>query len=239
MSTATCYNVPPDRDVVVLDHGDPAGVGTALLAAAQAAGLPANVVRRAVQYGGFYVPASIANIAPAPVLSALVPDTATLTDEDFEGHVHGTGFIDGAVIVWNGGDEPTRFVDETDLWTTVVPSAVTSPTTIEVYVRNPDGQRSNSLTFTWAAGEPQVLDAEFTTAIDGLTVTATDTSLPTEGATVTDHNYSFGGAGTPTGILSDPVAVWTYDAPGTYTISSTVRDSYGYTDTQTYDVTVA
>lgn len=88
---------------------------------------------------------------PVPVLTALEPASASITAADFEGHIRGTGFTPDAVIVWNGADEPTRFVDSTDLWTTVVPSVVTAPTVLSVYVRNGDGQVSNILDFTWEA----------------------------------------------------------------------------------------
>lgn len=93
-----------------------------------------------------------------PVLTALVPDTAAITDADFEGHLTGTGFTAESVIVWNDADEPTTFNSDTDLSTLVVPSAVTSPTTVEVYVRNADGSESNVLTFTWtgAVADPNL-----------------------------------------------------------------------------------
>lgn len=88
---------------------------------------------------------------PAPVVSTLEPLTASITDANFEGHIRGTGFTEDTVIVWNGADEPTTFVDSTDVWTTVVPSVVTAPTVLDVYVRNADGQVSNIVPFTWTA----------------------------------------------------------------------------------------
>jgi hypothetical protein len=88
---------------------------------------------------------------PTPVLTSLAPPTMHITDPDFEGHLRGTGFTEDSVIVWNGADEPTRFVDSTNIWTMVVPSVVTAPTVLDVYVRNADGQVSNILPFTWMA----------------------------------------------------------------------------------------
>jgi hypothetical protein len=85
----------------------------------------------------------------APVLSSLEPASASITDADFEGHLRGTGFTEDTVIIWNGAEENTRFVDDTDVWTTVVPSVVTAPTVLDVYVRNGDGQVSGILPFTW------------------------------------------------------------------------------------------
>jgi hypothetical protein len=84
-----------------------------------------------------------------PQLTALEPSSASITDADFEGHVRGTGFDASTVIIWNGAEEPTRFVDSTDVWTMVVPSVVTAPTVLDVYVRNGDGQVSGILPFTW------------------------------------------------------------------------------------------
>lgn len=62
----TCYNVPPDRDVIVLDQGTPSATAAALIAAAVAAGLPERVVRYQAETGGFVVPASIANTEVPP-----------------------------------------------------------------------------------------------------------------------------------------------------------------------------
>jgi len=91
--------------------------------------------------------------APPPevevTVTALEPATASISDADFEGHIRGTGFTEETVIVWNGADEPTRFVDSTNVWTTVVPSVVTAPTTVSVTVRNGDQTAPTDLDFTW------------------------------------------------------------------------------------------
>ena len=84
-------------------------------------------------------------------VTSLEPSSASIEDADFEGHIRGTGFTEETVIVWNGADEPTRFVDSTDVWTTVVPSVVTSPTTVSVTVRNGDQTVEPDLDFTWTA----------------------------------------------------------------------------------------
>lgn len=96
----------------------------------------------------------------APTLTALVPDTAAISDANFIIRVQGTGFVSGDVIVWNGGDEPTTFVSETEVTTGVVPSVVSSPTTLPVLVRNAGAEASNELTFTWTAavGPPPPTD---------------------------------------------------------------------------------
>jgi hypothetical protein len=88
---------------------------------------------------------------PPVVLSvtALEPNTASIGDADFEGHIRGTGFTEETVIVWGGGDEPTHFVDSTNVWTTVKPSVVTSPTTLQVTVRDDGVVASPALDFVW------------------------------------------------------------------------------------------
>jgi hypothetical protein len=86
-----------------------------------------------------------------PQITALEPSSASITDPDFEGHIRGLNFTEDSVIIWNGAEEPTRFVDSTDIWTTVVPSVVTAPTVLDVYVRNGDGQVSGIVPFTWEA----------------------------------------------------------------------------------------
>jgi hypothetical protein len=86
-----------------------------------------------------------------PQITSLEPASASILDADFEGHIRGLNFTEDSVIVWNGADEPTRFVDSTDIWTTVAPSVVTAPTVLDVYVRNGDGQVSGIQQFTWEA----------------------------------------------------------------------------------------
>ena len=92
--------------------------------------------------------------APTPevaTVTSLEPNTASIGDADFEGHIRGTGFTEETVIVWNGADEPTHFVDSTNVWTTVKPSVVTSPTTVTATVRNGDQTVEPALDFTWTA----------------------------------------------------------------------------------------
>jgi hypothetical protein len=75
---------------------------------------------------------------------------------DSEIAIQGTGFNPTTVINWNGGDEVTDFISETELRTTVKPStvAVALPFTLPVYVRNGTLQ-SNVLEFTFTeAAEP-------------------------------------------------------------------------------------
>lgn len=100
---------------------------------------------------GLILAAGQAPVEPldTPAADRLVPAEAVIGDPDFTMSVQGVRFADGAVIVFNGGDEPTEFVSDTELTTGVKPSTATTAGTYPVAVRNPDGQVSNELGFTF------------------------------------------------------------------------------------------
>lgn len=88
----------------------------------------------------------------APVLTRLTPDSLEVPGPDSELVIQGSSFTEESIIVWNGGDEVTEFVSETELKTTVKTSTVEAelPFALPVYVRNGE-TKSNSLTFTFVA----------------------------------------------------------------------------------------
>ena len=89
---------------------------------------------------------------PAPTVSALVPNTATIGDPSFTLKVQGTGFGPGSVIIFNGNDEPTTFVSPTEVTTGVNMAVWTAPSApLPVLVRHADGRESGSLPFTFEA----------------------------------------------------------------------------------------
>ena len=70
-----------------------------------------------------------------PRLSVIEPNWARLSYEDFVLHVYGNGFVAGTTqIIWNGGAEPTDFVDETHVTTVVRPSTASGPIAIPINV---------------------------------------------------------------------------------------------------------
>ena len=81
------------------------------------------------------------------------------------------------------------------------------------------------------AGQPPI--ADFTYATDGLTVTFTDTSTDPDG-TIVGWDWDFGDENTST--LQNPTH--TYAAGGTYTVTLTVTDNDGLTDSVGKPVTV-
>jgi serine protease len=87
-----------------------------------------------------------------------------------------------------------------------------------------------------AAGANTAPTANFTSSTSGLTATFTDTSTDPQGnATITGHSWNFGDGSTST--TTSPSH--TYAAAGTYSVSETVTDSGGLSNTKTASVTVA
>jgi len=82
-------------------------------------------------------------------ITSLVPNTAVKGAADVTMTVNGTGFIPGAIINFNGGDQATTFVSATALTTLVRVSAVTVAGPQAVYVRMQTGQRTAALNFTF------------------------------------------------------------------------------------------
>jgi hypothetical protein len=84
-----------------------------------------------------------------PTLTDLTPSTVALGSPDFTVHVMGSGFTSESVIVWNGYDEPTTVVSDTELTTGVNMAVWQAPAVVPVQVRAGDGNLSNVLSFTF------------------------------------------------------------------------------------------
>lgn len=85
-----------------------------------------------------------------PVVNSLVPNSVAIGQPSFDIHVMGTGFTPTSVIVFNGYDEPTTFVSETELTTGINMDVWTAPSApLPVHVRNADGVLSDPQTFTF------------------------------------------------------------------------------------------
>jgi hypothetical protein len=92
-------------------------------------------------------PPADAGSGPPPVLTALDPVTAALGDPSFTLHVTGEGFVPNAIILWNGGAEPTTVVSPTEVTTEVNMATASVAAAIPIQVRNGEGGLSNTLTF--------------------------------------------------------------------------------------------
>jgi hypothetical protein len=88
--------------------------------------------------------------AQAPVLSSLTPDTLPVWAQDTEVFWNGSGFTESSVIMWNNGQEVTKFISAEKLSTIVKPSTVQAPLpfTLETYVAD-GGKQTAKLTFTF------------------------------------------------------------------------------------------
>jgi hypothetical protein len=82
-----------------------------------------------------------------PRLDRLKPATVGMSDPALQLLLIGNAFDDGAVIVFDGADLPTTWLGPSLVSTPLQPATMT-PATVSVFVRNPDGTTSNTLTFT-------------------------------------------------------------------------------------------
>jgi hypothetical protein len=92
-----------------------------------------------------------AGTAPLPSSNsvALAPNTIVHGSAAFNIQVIGQGFFNGAQIVFDGNViNPTTFVDANSLVGSVKSNWITTARTVQVSVRNADGQVSPSLPFT-------------------------------------------------------------------------------------------
>lgn len=87
----------------------------------------------------------------APTVDSLEPNEAVCGGPDITMRVHGSGFDESTVIVFNGGDEPTTLWSDTIVQTGVKPSLATITITVPVAVRNGD-VLSNALGFSFLGG---------------------------------------------------------------------------------------
>jgi len=90
----------------------------------------------------------IAEPTVPPQIESLSPNSAVLGSENFTLTVRGSGFSDGARIVWNGSYEPTTRVNDTELNTIVNMDTAEVAMDISVQVQNSDGVTSNTETFS-------------------------------------------------------------------------------------------
>jgi hypothetical protein len=84
-----------------------------------------------------------------PVVTSLTPGSATVGDPDFTLHVMGTGFSVLSKIIFNGSEEPTTFVSDTELTTGVDMSTVSGPSIVPVAVLSGEGVLSNAENFVF------------------------------------------------------------------------------------------
>jgi hypothetical protein len=97
--------------------------------------------------GPFVVPAE-ATTNPAPTLSSTGQATIAVGSSNLYLTVTGTGFLPGAVVLWNGSPRTTTFVDNAHLQVAIAGADLASAQTITLASQNPGSGNSNNLTVT-------------------------------------------------------------------------------------------
>lgn len=90
------------------------------------------------------------NVSTVPVLKALSPATATHGTGNFRLALHGSGFVPGSVVTWNGKPHSASYVSPTQMTVYVTAATVASAGAADIIVKNPapGGGKSNVLAFT-------------------------------------------------------------------------------------------
>lgn len=118
-----------------------------------------------------------------PTLTSISPSSAVTGSADLPLTAVGTGFVSGSQIVWDGTVLTTTFGSSTQLTATVPAADFTTPTTVNVFVLNPDSTVSNFLPFTITASPnlvPTLTKISPNVAVAGspdLTITLTGTNF--------------------------------------------------------------
>jgi hypothetical protein len=97
--------------------------------------------------GPFVLPAeAVSN--PAPALTSTSQATITVGTGNLYLTVTGTGFLPGAVVLWNGSPRTTTFIDHAHLSVAVPAADLATANTINLTSQNPGSGASNNLTIT-------------------------------------------------------------------------------------------
>jgi IPT/TIG domain len=111
------------------------------LTGAEAAGGAQVTVANPQPGGGVSAAASFIVLNPVPAITLLPSAGATAGSGPFTLTLHGTGFVEGSEVEWNGARRETLFVDSTRLRVAVTAADVASPRTIGLRVTNPTPAR--------------------------------------------------------------------------------------------------
>ena len=91
----------------------------------------------------------------SPVVSSLNPSSAVLGGASFTLHVRGTNFTPDSKIIFAGQEEPTTFVNATELTTGVNMDLWLGPDVVPVLVQAGNGVMSNAKDFTFNTASTQ------------------------------------------------------------------------------------
>ena len=102
---------------------------------------------------------------PPPALTSLSPSSAYLNSAGFTLTVNGSGFVSGAVAYWDNIALTTSYISSTQLTAQVPASDLTSSYSDWVYVTNPSGGASGSLSFYVVALDPSISQSSPTSVV--------------------------------------------------------------------------
>lgn len=97
--------------------------------------------------GPFVLPAEAAS-SPAPTVISASQNTLTAGSGNLYLTVTGTGFLPGAVVLWNGSPRTSTFVDSSHLQAAIPASDLANAQTVTLAIQNPGSGNSNSLSIT-------------------------------------------------------------------------------------------
>lgn len=108
--------------------------------------------------------------APAPTLTQISPSSAPArraTDPAVSLTLTGTGFVDGAVVLFGTETLSATWQSATQLTASIPAAQLQTPGTVNVAVRNPDNQSSGTQTFTIQAVTPSLTSLSPSSAVAG------------------------------------------------------------------------
>jgi hypothetical protein len=85
---------------------------------------------------------------PTAALTAISPNSANHGSANLTLTVTGSNFVPGAVVLWNGNERTTTFIDASDLRVAIPASDLAQAGTVTVVVNNPGSTNSGSVSFT-------------------------------------------------------------------------------------------
>jgi predicted flap endonuclease-1-like 5' DNA nuclease len=88
----------------------------------------------------------------APVLDSITPASAPIQSGDVTATIAGSGFTAESVVVWNGTDDTSTFVDENTITTVIKTDMASEAHIITVAVRN-GTESSDEISFEFTAAE--------------------------------------------------------------------------------------
>ncbi len=109
---------------------------------------PAPADYQILLFRGPFVLAAEAFANTAPVLTGTSSTTIAVNSGNQYLTVTGTGFLPGAVVLWNGSQRTTTFIDSSHLQAAIAASDVTAAASVTLKADNPGSGDSNSLPVT-------------------------------------------------------------------------------------------